>query len=95
MLFIHGVNDSRVEVWHSLKAVARMRSAQASAPDPDPVMLRLDFDAGHGSGSTRDQHWQELADMWSFVLWRSGRPAFQPGPGKQRTAATAARTLPN
>ena len=112
-LFIHGVNDSRVEVWHSLKTVARMRAVAApvssvaaagiptlSPPTPakwdsNPVMLRLDFDAGHGSGSTRDQHWQELADMWSFVLWRSGRPAFQPEPGEPRAAVAAARGSSN
>ena len=80
VLFIHGVNDARVDVWHSLKMIARMRAAAKGAidPDPRPTLLRLDFDAGHGSGSTREQHWQELADMWSFILWQTGDPAFQP-----------------
>ena len=68
VLFIHGVNDARVDVWHSLKMIARMRAAEASVADPNPMLLRLDFDAGHGSGSTREQHWQELADMWAFLL---------------------------
>jgi prolyl oligopeptidase len=74
VLFIHGVNDSRVEVWHSTKMAARLMAA-----DPRNVaMLRLDYDAGHGSGSTRAQHQEELTDMWSFILWRTGDPAFQP-----------------
>ncbi len=77
-LFIHGVNDARVDVWHSLKMAARMQTASAGLADTRPVLLRLDYDAGHGSGSTREQHWQELADMWSFILWQTGDPAFQP-----------------
>jgi prolyl oligopeptidase len=77
-LFIHGVNDARVDVWHSLKMAARMQTAGAGVANARPALLRLDYDAGHGSGSTREQHWQELADMWSFILWRTGDPAFQP-----------------
>jgi prolyl oligopeptidase len=78
ILLIHGVNDARVDVWHSLKMAARMQSASAGVADARPTLLRLDYDAGHGSGSTREQHWQELADMWSFILWQTGDPAFQP-----------------
>ena len=78
ILFIHGVNDARVDVWHSLKMAARLQAAGAARPDARPALLRLDFDAGHGSGSTREQHWQELADMWSFILWQTGDPAFAP-----------------
>jgi len=78
VLFIHGVNDARVDVWHSLKMAARMQAAAAGVADARPALLRLDYDAGHGSGSTREQHWQELADMWSFILWQTGDPAFQP-----------------
>ena len=77
-LFIHGVNDARVDVWHSLKMAARLQAASAGLQNAGPALLRLDFDAGHGSGSTREQHWQELADMWSFILWQTGDPAFQP-----------------
>ena len=74
VLFVHGVNDSRVEVWHSTKMAARLTAANPA----NVALLRLDYDAGHGSGSTRAQHQEELADMWSFVLWRAGDPAFQP-----------------
>ena len=74
VLFIHGVNDSRVEVWHSTKMAARLMAANPA----NVALLRLDYDAGHGSGSTRAQHQEELADMWSFILWRTGDQAFQP-----------------
>lgn len=74
VLFIHGVNDSRVEIWHSTKMAARLQAANPA----NVALLRLDYDAGHGSGSTRAQHQDELADMWSFILWRTGDPAFQP-----------------
>jgi prolyl oligopeptidase len=78
VLFIHGVNDARVDVWHSLKMHARLREATASVKDANPLLLRLDFDAGHGAGSSREQHWQELADMWAFVLSRTtADPAFR------------------
>jgi prolyl oligopeptidase len=73
VLFIHGVNDPRVEVWHSLKMAARL----AAANPENLAMLRLDYDAGHGGGSSRAQHQEEVADMWSFVLWRTGDPAFK------------------
>ena len=78
VLFIHGVNDARVDVWHSLKMAARLQSAGAGVAGARPALLRLDYDAGHGAGSTREQHWQELADMWSFILWQTADPAFQP-----------------
>jgi prolyl oligopeptidase len=74
VLLIHGVNDSRVEIWHSTKMAARLTAANPA----NVALLRLDYDAGHGSGSTRAQHQEELADMWSFILWRTGDPAFQP-----------------
>ena len=78
VLFIHGVNDARVDVWHSLKMAARLQAAGAGLAGARPALLRLDYDAGHGAGSTREQHWQELADMWSFILWQTGDPQFQP-----------------
>jgi hypothetical protein len=34
---------------------------------------------GHGFwGATRSQRDDETADMWSFLLWQLGAPAFQP-----------------
>jgi prolyl oligopeptidase len=75
VLFTHGVNDPRVEVWESTKTAARLMAATASGK---PVLLRLDYDAGHGIGNTKAQQQQERADMFSFLLWNMGVPAFQP-----------------
>ncbi len=75
VLLTHGVNDPRVEVWHSSKAAARFLAASSSGR---PVLLRLDWDAGHGIGNTKQQMWEERADVFSFLLWQMGEPGFQP-----------------
>jgi prolyl oligopeptidase len=78
VMLMHGVNDPRVEVWHSAKMAARLGAAGKTIPDARPVLLRLDYDAGHGVGSTRNQRNAELADIYSFLLWQFGEPGFQP-----------------
>lgn len=78
VLLMHGVNDPRVEVWHSAKMAARLQAATAADRDANPVLLRLDYDAGHGIGSSRSQRNGEIADIYSFLLWQFGDPAFQP-----------------
>lgn len=74
-LLTHGANDIRVDVWQSAKFAARL---QALPSQEKPVLLRLDYDAGHGSGSSRAQSQARQADVWAFVLWQAGVPAFQP-----------------
>jgi prolyl oligopeptidase len=69
VLLNHGVNDPRVEVWHSSKMAARLLAASTSGK---PVLLRLDYDAGHGVGSTKAQQQAERADMYAFLLWQLG-----------------------
>ena len=79
VLLTHGVNDPRVEVWHSTKTAARLMAAQAGLPGgSSPVLLRLDFDAGHGVGSTKTQQLQERADLFTFFLWQMGVEGYQP-----------------
>jgi len=70
MMFIHGMNDPRVDVWQSAKAAARMQAATSSGK---PVLLRLDAQAGHGIGSTVTQRQQVKADMYAFLLWQMGK----------------------
>jgi prolyl oligopeptidase len=74
-MLMHGVNDSRVDVWQSLKFASRLADAQKGA---QPVLLRLDYDAGHGAGSGSDQAMQRTADLQSFMLWQMGETEFQP-----------------
>ena len=75
VLFMHGVNDPRVEVWNTTKTAARLMAATSSGK---PVLMRLDYDAGHGIGNTKKQQLEERADMFSFLLWQMGVPGFQP-----------------
>ena len=75
VLFTHGVNDPRVEVWESMKAAARLQQASASGR---PILLRLDYDAGHGIGNTLQQRIAERADLISFLLWQFGVKGYQP-----------------
>jgi prolyl oligopeptidase len=73
VMFTHGVNDPRVEVWNSTKAAARLMAASSSGK---PVLLRLNYDGGHGIGNTKSQTFDERADVYSFALWQMGVPAF-------------------
>ncbi|MFM2065869.1 MAG: hypothetical protein RLZZ584_778 [Pseudomonadota bacterium] len=77
VLLIHGMNDPRVDVWHSAKAAARLQQASSSGK---PVLLRLDGQAGHGVGSTAQQGVDKLADIYSFLLWQFGLAEQAPQP---------------
>lgn len=70
VLLVHGMNDPRVDVWHSAKAAARLQAASNSG---NPVLLRLDAQAGHGVGSTATQRDALQADIYSFLLWQMGK----------------------
>jgi prolyl oligopeptidase len=74
VLLTHGVNDPRVEVWHSTKTAARLMAASSSGK---PVLLRLDYDAGHGVGSTKQQQLEQRADIYAFLLWQMGMPGYE------------------
>lgn len=68
-LFEHGVNDTRVDVWMTLKTASRLATATTSGR---PVLLRLEYDGGHGVGGTRSQGQLRTADRWTFLLWQFG-----------------------
>ncbi|MGN6829712.1 prolyl oligopeptidase family serine peptidase [Paucibacter sp. M5-1] len=76
VLCMTGVTDPRVAPWHVAKFAARLQAATVSG---NPVLLRVDFDAGHGIGSTRSQRIAMAADVYAFVLWRTGAKRYQPG----------------
>lgn len=73
VMLLHGANDPRVEPWMSTKTAARLMSATTSGK---PVLLRLDYQAGHGIGSTKSQVLDEVADIYSFMLWQFGVKGF-------------------
>jgi prolyl oligopeptidase len=70
VMLIHGLNDPRVDVWHSAKAAARLQAASSSGK---PIIMRLDVQAGHGMGSTAGQRASQLGDIYSFLLWQFGK----------------------
>ena len=74
VMLVHGVNDPRVDVWHSAKAAARLQAATTSGR---PILLRLDRQAGHGMGSTATQRNAMSADIFSFLLWQMGKAALK------------------
>ncbi|MBK8321385.1 MAG: S9 family peptidase [Betaproteobacteria bacterium] len=79
VMFEHGVNDSRVDVWMTLKTGTRLAAATTSGK---PVLMRLEYDAGHGPGATREQAQSRTADRYAFFLWQAGIPAYQMAAGR-------------
>ena len=76
VLITAGINDNRVPAWIPAKFAARLQAATVSGK---PVLLRVDYDAGHGGiDATMRQAVAAIADTFSFALWQSGDPAFQP-----------------
>jgi len=75
VLFTHGVNDPRVEVWNTTKTAARLMAATSG---DKPVLVRLQYDAGHGVGNTKAQTFDEVADRFAFLLWQMGVAGYQP-----------------
>lgn len=74
-LVTSGINDPRVIAWEPAKFAARMQVANAS---DKPVLLLTDFDSGHGVGNQKSKVFNEFANVFSFSLWQSGHPKFQP-----------------
>jgi len=74
VLLVHGINDPRVDYWHSSKMAARLAAASTSGR---PILLDLDYEGGHGIGSTRLQRQRETADSFAFLFWQMGHPDFQ------------------
>ncbi len=74
ILLTHGANDPRVEPW--IFRQDERPAFQAASASGKPVLFRVDYHAGHGIGSTRQQRLEELADVWSFLLWQFGTLRF-------------------
>jgi prolyl oligopeptidase len=77
VLLTTGMNDPRVDAWQPGKMAARLQAASSSGK---PVLLRVEFEGGHGRAFTRQQREEELADVFSFLLWQMGEPQFLPTP---------------
>jgi prolyl oligopeptidase len=52
---------------------------QAATSSGKPILLRVDYEGGHGGiGGTKHQAAIMAADEYTFLLWNTGDPAFQP-----------------
>ncbi|HYG69376.1 MAG TPA: prolyl oligopeptidase family serine peptidase, partial [Anaeromyxobacteraceae bacterium] len=71
VLLLAGVNDPRVDVWHSRKLAAALQAATASG---EPVLLRLEFEGGHGIGAALAERVAQQADVYAFLLHELGVP---------------------
>jgi prolyl oligopeptidase len=71
-----GANDPRVDPWQAAKMAATLQAATSSGK---PILLRVDYEGGHGGiGGTKHQAAIMAADEYTFLLWNTGDPAFQP-----------------
>jgi prolyl oligopeptidase len=75
VLLTTGANDPRVDSWVVAKMAARLQAASTSGK---PVLLRVNYAGGHAAGSSALQADELLADWFSFALWQTGDPEFQP-----------------
>ena len=78
VLLTTGMNDPRVDPWQAGKMAARLQAASKSG---NPVLMRVEWKGGHGMGASRAQREEELADIYSFLLWRFGEEEFAPKVG--------------
>ncbi|WP_298509308.1 prolyl oligopeptidase family serine peptidase [uncultured Kordia sp.] len=69
-----GINDSRVAAWQPAKFAARMQAATSSE---NPILLSVNFSEGHGFDRTQKSKREELADIISFALWRTGSEKYR------------------
>ncbi len=74
-LITAGMNDPRVIAWQPAKFAAKM---QAYNGGDKPVLFWTDFETGHGIGNSKSKSFQDFADVFSFTLWQTGHPGFQP-----------------
>lgn len=70
ILAMGGLTDPRVTYWEPAKWIARVRATMTGG---GPVMLRTNMDAGHGGASGRFDRLEEVALVYAFALWATGR----------------------
>lgn len=62
-------HDDRVVPAHSFKFAARLQEAHKGN---NPVLIRIETKAGHGAGKPTSKQIEEVADIWSFVMYNMG-----------------------
>jgi prolyl oligopeptidase len=74
LICVGGWNDPRVVAWQPGKFAAAVQNASASGK---PVLMMVNYDNGHFT-EEKKVTFRNFADQYSFVLWQTGHPDFQP-----------------
>ena len=88
LLFTAGLNDPRVDPFHSRKMVARLQAATASK---QPILLRVDGETGHGMGTPLAARIEEQVDVYAFLFNALGVKYKAPAAGKADKGPKAPR----
>jgi len=67
-----GLNDGRVDPWHSRKMAARLQAATSSKR---PILFLVDADVGHGIGTSMAKRVEQAADTYAFLMDQLGMKA--------------------
>lgn len=74
VICIAGWNDPRVIAWEPGKFAAALQNASSSGK---PVLMMVNYDSGHFT-EEKEVTFRNFANQFSFVLWQTGHPDFQP-----------------
>jgi len=74
VLGVGGWNDPRVTPWQPGKFVAAL---QADSTSGKPALMKVNYDNGHFT-EEKIVTFKNFADQYSFLLWQTGHPDFQP-----------------
>ena len=69
LLFLCGLNDTRIAYWHTLKSVAKLRCLKT---DTNTLLLKTDLYAGHNSYSGTYNYISLEAFIYTFILHNLG-----------------------
>src|SRR6202050_3616362 len=73
VLFMTGDTDTRVDPMHAKKMDALLQPDAKNGDSKDkPILLRIESKAGHGVGNPITKQFEELPDVYSFLLWQLG-----------------------
>ena len=74
VICVGGWNDPRVVPWQPGKFAAALQHSSSSGK---PVLMMVNYDSGHFT-EEKEVTFRSLANQYSFVLWQTGHPDFQP-----------------
>jgi prolyl oligopeptidase len=74
VICVGGWNDPRVVAWEPGKFAAALQHCSSSGK---PVLMMVNYDSGHFT-EEKEVTFRNFANQYSFVLWQTGHPDFQP-----------------